>query len=450
MIRTSAFISAALALSLLMPLTASAGEAGGMSVKGYLATKYVSRTSTFAGEKFYDQDFLEYARLDLTAGKDEMFEVHFFGSSRQDSDGGKGRFDFTPYDDAGNAGTNAYRNYVYDAHLAVNNPISHLRQLRLGRQYGTRDDGALFDGLAADLALGRMFGASLYAGNAVHQDEILSDYGKDKLAGAALDFMPDFDTLVSLDYMYAKDMREYLELTDQTDDVWTLKVWRRITDNVRAMARVRSQDGETRDLKISGLGSFSQSGFSLSASYYRQLEDQLEQTTEFSSYYDIVGTTYEYQSIDLKARKLIGESLAVDIGYFRRAMMENDDEGAFNRDYSRTYASLDLMDAIMKSLTLSLTAERWKANVDSSWSGGLDASYDFRRLDRRARMSAGTYYSLYKYDNYQEQGERVDVQSYYMRATIPVAPMFTADAKYEYEDGAENYHTLSVGVRYDF
>jgi hypothetical protein len=104
----------------------------------------------------------------------------------------------------------------------------------------------------------------------------------------------------------------------------------------------------------------------------------------------------------------------------------------------------------MRSLTLSLTGEYWKTGDSTYRSGGLDATYVLKRRGRKGKLSAGTYYSLYKYDYYDERGERDDVRTYYARAVVPIVGHFSTDGKYEYEDGGDDFHSFTFGVRYDF
>ncbi|HAJ92478.1 MAG TPA: hypothetical protein DCO71_07695, partial [Gammaproteobacteria bacterium] len=83
-------------------------------------------------------------------------------------------------------------------------------------------------------------------------------------------------------------------------------------------------------------------------------------------------------------------------------------------------------------------------------SGGLDAEYRLKRGRNSTKIIAGTYYSLYKYDYYILLGEREHVQTYYLKTKMPIGMGLTMNARYEYEDSIEDYHTLKVGVRYDF
>lgn len=65
-------------------------------------------------------------------------------------------------------------------------------------------------------------------------------------------------------------------------------------------------------------------------------------------------------------------------------------------------------------------------------------------------MSAGSYYSLYKYDYYISLGERTRVRTYYVKADYPFAQRYAASGSYEFERGLEDYQTIKLGIRYDF
>jgi hypothetical protein len=426
------------------------GQEARAEVRGYISTKYVARSASFSGEDFEDHDVFEYARFDASSPEGGRYELHFFGAARQDVDGGRDRKGFSPLEDIGDTWKRGYSGQLYDAHLAINRPLSHVRQARFGRQPGTRDEPVFFDGVSADLALTDKVSATVYGGAAVHFYELDYDWGEDLLGGVGVDYSPTFGSVVSLDYLYVRDQRELFGFSDQQDNLYAIKLWHRFAPYLRTMARFRYLDGEPRDLKMSAVGTFPDAGFQVSATYFRQLSAQKELSNELSIYYDVVGTTTEYQSFDLKLRKFLGEHYAIDVGYYGRALVGGDEESAFNRDYSRYYAAFDISGLPAEALSFSFTGEYWKSEADSYWTGGLDASYAFRSRGKRGELGAGSYYSLYKYDYYIERGEREEVQTYYARAVMPVGRGFSANARYEYEDGSVDYSSLSFGVRYEF
>jgi len=421
-----------------------------VDLRGSIATRYVIRSARVSGDKYSDNDVFEYLRLDATVPEDRKYEVHFFGTARQDIDGKNDRHDFFPLEDIGDARDESSAVTLYDAHVAINSPVSHISQVRIGRQAGTRDEPVFFDGVAVDTSVSKNIYFTAYGGEAVHFEELEYAWGDDTLAGAGVDISPTFNSVFSMDYLYIQDEREIFGFDDQEDTLISLKVWQRFARFLSSMARFRYLNDDARDIRVRAVGAFPDSGFEISGGYFRQFGEEAERSIEESIYYDIVGTTSEFQSFDIKLRKFLGEHYAVDVGYYDRRLIDGGDESSFNRDYSRLYASFDVADLLIRRLTLSLTGEYWKTGDSTYRSGGLEATYVLKKRKRKGKLSAGTYYSLYKYDYYDERGERDDVRTYYARAVVPIGGHFSADGKYEYENGNDDFHSFTLGMRYDF
>lgn len=431
-------------------LTESGSTLGEADVRGSIATKYVARSARVSGDGYSDNDVFEYLRFDAVVPKDRRYEVHFFGTARQDIDGMRYHQDFSPLEDIGDARSESATGTLYDAHVAINRPASHISQVRIGRQAGSRDEPVFFDGVAVDAAVSQSVAITAYGGAAVHFEELEYEWGDDTLAGAGVDISPTFNSVFSMDYLHVQDKREIFGFNDQEDDLISLRVWQRFVRFLSSMARFRYLNDDARDIRVRAVGAFPDAGFQISGGYFLQFAEEAERSNEESVYYDIVGTTSEFQSFDIKLRKFVGEHYAVDVGYYDRRLIDSGDESSFNRNYSRIYASFDVADLFIKSLTLTLTGEYWKTEDSTYKSGGLDATYVLKRRGRKGKLSAGTYYSLYKYDYYDMLGERDDVRTYYARAVVPIAGHFSTDGKYEYEDGGDEFHSFTFGVRYDF
>lgn len=437
----------------LLPSHAAAqnGSSGSpLDIYGHLTSKYVARSASYSGSNFSDQDIYETLRFDILLPGAGGFAVYFLGAARQDLDGGGNVHDYSPLEDIGDARDSGYTGYVYDAHVALNRPLGFISQLRVGRQTGSRDEPVFFDGLAADFIITPDLSATLYGGSAVNFEELGHEIGQDSLGGIGIDFTAPFKSGISVDYLNVYDQRGNLGYTSQNNDLVTIKLWHRFANYMRAMVRYKYLNDEDRDLKVSAFGTFVDQGVEVAASYYRQFSRQEELSNELSIFHDIVGTTHQYESYDIKLLKSINKNYALDIGFYDRSLIDDRDAGRFNRDYSRLFASLDIIETIMPGLTFSVIAEIWDTGDNSYESAGLDATYAFKRQGKRAVIQAGTYYSLYKQSIYAELGERQSVQSYYAKLVLPLTGAYTASGKYEYEDGMENFHTLSFGVRYDF
>jgi hypothetical protein len=420
-----------------------------LNVTGYLSGRYVSRTASTPDGRVTDQDVFGELRLDVTMPKENRYEFHFFGTARADLDNNRDQKTFYPFEDIGDTYRSAYHGYLYEAHFDINDPFPYFTQIRMGRQAGTRDEQVFFDGIAADLKAAATLNLTLYGGAAVHLYEIDNHWGDDTLAGAGLDYSPGSSTRVSLDYLSVKDEQSYPTTADLQDQMISLKLWQSFASIMKASVKYRYLNSEPRDLSVRAVSAFPEADTELNINYFRQFRTQNELSNELSLYYSVLGKSSPYQSIDVKLRKLFGIHYAVDVGYFKRALLEEDRESSFDKDYSRAFLLFEVIDLPKDGLSFTLTGERWETTGRDYSSAGLDIGYAFKNK-RNARVNVGTYYSLYKYDYYIEQGVREKVRTYYASGRYPLGKSLSINGSYEYEDSIENYQTLKLGMRYDF
>lgn len=452
-----------LAICLIPSLTRAfeiGSSANPTSIQGYVSGKYVYRTTTLNGEKFSDQDLFTDLRIDISKPRTNSYEFHFFGTARSDFSNKRDATGYSPFESIGDSYKTGYHAYLYEAHLDANNPVAHVTQVRLGRQDGTRDEPIFFDGIAADINLIRQVGITAYGGNAVHFYPFTTQMGSDTLQGIGLDVLATATTLVSLDYLHVTDKKDITDTADHNDEQISLRINHRFSPNVRTAAKVRYLNGEARDMNIRVVGTTIDYGMELNVAYNRQFNPINDVSTDLSPFNLVLGSAVPYESYDVRVRKLFGSRVAIDLGYFQRSLVHPEDEGTFNHKFNRTYAVLDINGFIVKELSVAVTGEQWKSGDRSLNSGGLDLGYTVKpKKGRGASFNLGTYYSLYKYDDYfttinavplQYQSERQNVQTYYAKCEFPFAQRYSFKAAYEFEKGLENYQTAKIGLRYDF
>jgi predicted porin len=423
-------------------------EPSSIAAAGYFSARYVFRSAvTSSQEHFRDQDIFGELRMDVTSPRSGRYEFHFLGTVRSDLDGNQDVTTFNPLEDIGNTVAGKTFGNIYEAHLDINNLTTRLTQIRLGRQSGTRDEAIFFDGIAADVRLMPKVNVTLYGGAAVHFYEINWKEGDDSLGGAGIDYTPSAWTGMSLDYLSVSDKRDYLTFTNQKDNLLSFRLWQRFSQYVKATAKYRYQDGESRDLALRLLGTFPDHRAEFGIAYIRQFSTQQQQTNELSPFTDVMGASYPYQTVDLKLRKLFGERFAVDLGYYHRTVLDGANIGSFNQDYSRTSGAFTISDLLIANLSCMVAGDRWSSTADDSYSGSIDLTYQFRKS---GRASIGTYYSLYKYDNLYQLEEHDRVRTYYVSARLPLMKQFALNGSYELEKGLDTYHVMKAGIRYDF
>lgn len=414
---------------------------------GYFSARYVDRKAESDDGTFQDADLNSELRYDLESN--EQYGFHFLGTVRSDVDGKQDSSSFNSLEDIGDARSGRAAGYVYEANLELKDTATSVKQVRIGRQAGTRAESIFFDGIAADVQAAKELAVTLFAGAAVHFHEFGQDAMSDTLAGLGADYTPAPATTVSLDYLFTKDKRTQPLTGNRHDGLVSLSARRRFTQDCRGVLKYNAVNGESRDASLRFLSAFPGSAADVNVYYARQFRTQNELANELSPLYDVLGQSHPYQTIDIRARKVIGSRLAVDAGYIWRSLVHQQDESAFNREYIRTFATLEFLDVWLPGLSVNATGEQWEAGDRRFTSGGADVAYAPLKHGK-IRFSAGTYFSLYKYDYYILPGERQHVRTNYLDMRIPAGKGFLLTAAYEIEAGPEDYQTARLGMRYDF
>jgi hypothetical protein len=426
-----------------------------VAVDGYLSMRYVYRSATYLDSTTHidrtvsDQDLFGELRFDMRMPKTNRFEFHFLGTLRSDLDGNSDLTGFYPLEDIGNTYRTDTHGYLYDAHLGINDPLPFLTQVRIGRQEGLRDEPAFFDGLATDIRMSRLVNLTLYGGAAVRFYDTDTHWGDDTLAGAGLDVTPAPYTKLSVDYLTIKEKSALSPAIDQQDKMVSLRLWQSIASFLKASVKYRYLNSDPRDLNIRVVATIAPADMDLNFNYFRQFNKENELANELSHYYDVLGQSSPYQSYDVKLRKLLGAHYAIDLGYFKRELLEESQTSSFDRDFSRTFILFEVMDLPGDGISFTLTGERWYTKGRDYNSSGLDMGYRFKNM-KNASVNVGTYYSLYKYDYYNELGLRQNVHTYYVNGKMPLGKGVSINSSYEYEDSIEKYQTFKLGMRYDF
>ncbi len=421
------------------------------SVNGYFSTRYVYRTATSPDGRVSDKDVFADLRIDVARPKDDRYEFHFLGSVRSDLDGNQDPSLFSPFEGVADTYGARTTGILYEAYVTLNGGNALLAtKARIGRQSGTRDELVVFDGLAVD-AGGEKWDLTLYGGPAVHYYEVNKHWGDDTVAGAGIDYRPVPEAGMSVDYLQVKDEQAFFpEDTTRYDRLLSLKAWQRFGMFTRVTEKYRFLDGDPRDLSLKAVTTWQAADLAASVNYFRQFRTQNELSNDLSLFYDVLGRSAPYQSCDIKVRKFFADRVAVDLGYFKRQLLDTADEGPFNKEYRRSFLDAELMDLFLANLSWTLLAEQWESQGRSYGAVGTDLSYKIKKNKKEARISIGTNYSLYKYDYYTELGLRERVRTYYLTAKYPLSGGLALNGGYEYEHGIENYQTLRMGMRYDF
>ncbi|MCF6335228.1 MAG: hypothetical protein L3J12_05775 [Spirochaetales bacterium] len=414
------------------------------------SVRYLFRSARTNTKRYYDNDLFQDLQLSITMPGYKMFEFHFLGSVREDLDGGSDQTDFFPFEDIGDTRITPVFGYVHEAYFNINYLFPFLKQVRVGRQSGQRNSAVFFDGLAVDMDLTSRFFLTLYGGLAFHFFEIDYIWGSDLLGGAGIDYMPLGSTIVSLDYLFVKDVQDTVSPAGTYDHLFTVKIKQNSFSFLRPMIKIRFLNLFFQDLLISTISTFPEIDLEVSTRQTIRVAATDGFSNELIPYNTLMANLNPYYSFDGKIRKLFMENMAVDLGLLVRSLLGQQNSTAFNREFRRIYTAVELNNILDTGVFLSVTGELWFRDNNEYYSGGLDFGYSFRKLKKDGSISFGSYFSLYKYSYYPEPEEKELVQTFYTKARIPLGKNLSLNCSYEFEATIESYHTLKIGTRYDY
>lgn len=414
------------------------GEA--LPLRGRLTTRYRFRNTGGTD----DHDLFNTLSLDYGDAEEDAWTAHFLGWLAADLNGRASGSD--PFADVEDTYDHALVGRLYRAYADLHD-VESFDELRLGRQQLFETPIFLtFDGVHArteplgdgddDVRLG------VYAGVPVHFFE--SSSAGDLLAGIEASARPWEGGRLRFDFLYIED--EAL-LGDQENNLLGLGVWQQVGGTTLLEGRGTALDGDGRDVLLRGTYSDPEGDLTVQASYYELFRTQGDLVNELDPFYSALLELFPYRRVNLLAGKRLGESVHVEGGYDARRLVDDADEGTFNRDFNRFHATVYAEDLTSEELTLSVTGEVWDGGDDDIRSWGVDLSKEW---DERWETSLGSYFSLFKFDLLTVD-EREDVRTYYVDARWRKSKDLTLFFRYEFEDGSlDDYHLLKLGTTWRF
>lgn len=412
-------------------------EGGGLPISGQLSSRYRHRSRD--GEQ--DDDL--YMTLALDVGDPQRHAVtgHLMGRAALDF-GERDPGDV--FHDLDDTYDNDLTGRLYFAYADVHR-VPHLERLRLGRQQ-LLDTPELvtFDGLLlkseevtdAGLSLG------LYGGLPTHYYE--SSPSGDQVVGTWLQARPWKGGRARLDWMHLEDEAR---LGQFEDDLYGLSLWQVVSERLWLEGRYDRLEDDDRDVRLAATWYDPRTDLMLRASYFELLETQVALSNELDPFYNSLRELYPYSQTTLLASKGLGEHVDLQLGADLRRVDDAGDEGPFNRDFDRYFASASLLELLGQGLALHLSGDLWDSDDQDVESLGVELE---KQLDARFSVGLGTYYSLYKVDLVLDQ-EREDVRTYFVRARWRKTAARQLDVAYELEDDeTDEYHVIRVGATWRF
>jgi hypothetical protein len=303
---------------------------------------------------------------------------------------------------------------------------------------------ARFDGVRVEttgMGKGRVV-VGAYGGVPVHLYETVSD--GDRIGGVSVEGRPWAGSRVRGDYMRIED--ETLA-GGREDDLFGVSAWQAVGESATVSASHTRLGGRARDVAARAAFRAEALDLDVAVSYYELLATQRELSTELDPFVASLRDLFPFRQAGLLVSKGISSHLRLDGGLDVRRVDDADDEGEFNRDYGRAFATAIFPDALGAGITPSVTADSWASGGRSVHSWGADVTKEW---ESGMRGSLGTSYDLYKLD-LATGSERDDVRTLYLRLRYPPSDSVTLDLRYEVEhDDVDLYHLLLLGATWRF
>ena len=410
----------------------------GIAVHGSLALRYRARWSDHDS----DQDLLETLALDLGAPAQDLVTASLSAQALLDLDGvEQPPSAFRSLEDTEG---NSFAEHVSSAYVDLHR-ASGWETLRAGRQTIVETpELAWFDGLRAETAESgatrAQFGA--YGGLPVHLWAGAS--AGDALYGGFAQLRPWSGARVRADWMHSQDDAR---LGGSSDDLYGLGVWQSLWTSLRLDGEYTRLEDRDRDLRLHASWSAPDSDLVVRANWYHLLETQGELSQSLDPFSATLHDLQPFQQYGLQVSKSLGRKLEVQAGYDARRVDEAQNEGDFNHDFDRGYATLVATDVLPAKLVLTLTTDLWDATPSNFQTFGGDLA---RSFDEHLDASVGTFYSLYQYDLYQQR-ESDHVRIWYAKLVFDRKAPLRLELRYQFEeDPIDQYQDLRLGVTWRF
>jgi len=407
-------------------------------IRGQLDTRYRGRWADGAN----DHDLYGTLSLDFGDAAEDRVTGHVMGRLSWDVDGAEAPASvFYSLADTWN---DDLVGYLYDAYLDLNR-IDGLSIVRVGRQpMWDTPEFVLFDGARVESAElgGLQAKAGVYGGLSTHLYE--SSRRGDWTLGAFAQVRPWQQGRVRIDWMHLEDEAR---LGDHQDDLFGVALWQRLGERWRVEGRYTRIESRDRDLRALLGYTLAERDLTATATYYQLLRTQRSLVLELDPFFESLREYRPFWQLGLAVSKGIVEHVRLDLGADLRRVTHAADEGTFNRDYERYYATAALEVPPVPGLTVGVTADLWRSGSQDVSGWGIDLT---QQVGEAWRASVGTYYSLYKYDLFFDR-ESNDVRTYFARLRCRLTGDLSASLAYEFEDNdLDRFHSLRADVTWRF
>ena len=300
----------------------------------------------------------------------------------------------------------------------------------------------MFDGVLAEG--GKLDGFNLGAYGGLRTQYYDTSAPEDVVAGAFCETRPWEGGRVRLDYMYLEDEAR---LGSDQNDLVGLGLWHFLGEELTLEGEFTMLEGKSRDLRLRTLYTDLQSNASVQATFYKLFQTQSNEALELNPYFSSLLDYFPFQQIGLVASKGFRDDLTINVGLDHRWLEDSNQVGEFNHEFDRYYVNAMFIDLLTEGLDVTVTSDIWDDDQQDIQTWALDLT---QRFEEDLRGSIGSYYSLYKYDLFQNS-ERDNVRTYYAKLRYEASSTLSFDVIFDYEDQRfGEFQTLTLATTWLF
>jgi hypothetical protein len=388
-----------------------------------------------------DADLLQY--LSLTCGDPARDAVTAAASARfsEDLDGERDASGFYAFDSIDDTYHHGSTGRLYTAYLDLHRALPGM-SVRAGRQVlDELPEAVPMDGALVRQTLLERLSLGAFGGVPVNLFESSTD--GDAMFGGWLEARPWDRGWVRVEYLHLDDENVFGAFDDDLVGV----VLEQGEGPCLLTGRHTLLEGESRESVVRMTGGFAEAGLILDAQASYLHERQQALSYPIDPYSVFLFELEPYLQGSLRASKAFGAAFSLDLSYTRRELAKDEDEGAYNHEFSRLTIAPRTSGWPLRSLSLALSGDLWNSSRDEFWTAGGDLAW---QASPRLSLGAGTAYALYTIDAFTgEERERVRSVSVSLRWKWLTGSIF--DARFSIEEGAEDrFRALEVGIRHAF
>jgi len=392
-----------------------------------------------------DNDLYQYVRVRYRREDAEGWSGNAYIRISEDLDGEGDGDEFFVFDSIDDTYGTRVLSRLYSLYANYRSECGVVEQVRIGRQDVTAGDLFHVDGVHALFRPGA--GATrLYAFGGIPSHLYESSVEGDWIVGVGATFEPWCRAGVEVSDVYIEDASHVYGV--EHANLATVQVTQGVYDagSVRAGFQMLNEDARvawgSADLYSSRLDA------TFRGSFRTQISQEKAQAYDIDPYYAILLTLEPYWEATLSVSKDVGRCVTVEAGGQVRRLYDQDDEGDFNHDFSRVWATISATDWPAYGWTPAVTGEWWRTeDGDDVAAAGFELAW---RPSDCFRASAGVDYSLYRTDLYAVD-ERFDSYGAYVRARWRSSWRWEWDGSLRVEDDDfDTVVTLNLAVRFEF